>query len=94
MDITANNLEAAIIDQQVAGRINTPYAFVTTVNDKGWILGVAVANEPGYNPIFGKTFTSETEAGEWAKGLNEHIGLTPDDTARIIISTMGGRRFY
>ena len=48
-DITHQYLEAAIIDQNVAGAFpDKAYAFVAVVNG-GYSLGVAVANEKGYN---------------------------------------------
>ena len=91
-DITSKYLEAAILDQIVAGTFTKPYAFVAVAADRGYILGVAVANERGYNPT-AKTFDTELEAREWAQGLNEHIGWSDDEIARIVISTMGGERY-
>lgn len=92
-DITNTHLEAAIIDQTVAGVFSDKvYAFVPVYEDGAWRLGVAVANERGYNPIGGKTFDREADAREWADGLNTHIGRDEDIAARIVISTMGGRR--
>jgi hypothetical protein len=89
-DITSKYLEAAILDQVVAGTFTKPYAFVAVVAaPRGWALGVAVANERGYTPT-AKTFDSEAEAREWAQGLNEHIGWSDDEVMRIVISTMGG----
>jgi hypothetical protein len=91
-DITNTNLEAAILDQKVAGAMHgKSYAFVAIVNN-GYKLGVAVANEPGYNPIEGKTFDSYGDAKYWANSLNEHIGLSTDEALDIIGSTMGGSR--
>jgi hypothetical protein len=91
-DITTKYLEAAFIDQNVAGAFfDRRYAFVSVYNE-GWQLGVAVANESGYNPISGKTFKDQDEAKEWADGLNAHIGLTDLAALQIIGSTMGGNR--
>lgn len=88
MSITSKYLEAAILDQVVAGTFpGKRYAFVAVVNGSGWGLGVAVADEPGYNPI-NKVFTDQAEADEWAKGLNKHIGLTDNEAFRIVGSTM------
>jgi hypothetical protein len=93
-DITNTHLEAALIDQNVAGAFaDKAYAFVAVVERKGWQLGVAVANERGYHPIAGKTFSDQADAKEWADGLNRHIGRTDDDVASIVISTMGGVPF-
>jgi hypothetical protein len=92
-DITTTHLEAAIIDQKVAGEFaGKSYAFVSVAFKRGWQLGVAVANESGYHPIEGKTFKRHAEAREWAEGLNRHIGLKQDDWLAIISSTMRGQR--
>ena len=91
-DITNTHLEAAIIDQKVAGEFaGKVYAFVGVIND-GYQLGVAVANEQGYSPISGKTFERYEEAKQWADGLNEHIGLSKEKALDIIGSTMRGPR--
>ena len=81
-DITNRHLEAAILDQKVAGAFaGKTYAFV------------AVKDETGYNPISGKTFHTHDEAKQWADGLNEHIGLSKAEALNIVGSTMfgGGR---
>jgi hypothetical protein len=97
-DITSRYLEAAILDQKVAGRFRGKrYAFVAVMQDTHpdgtpWALGVAVENEDGYHPLDGKYFTTMEEAREWADGLNEHIGLRPIDMVEIITSTMRGNR--
>lgn len=92
MDITNTNLEAAIIDQKVAGAFpGKTYAYTAVIDSKGWALGVAVANEQGYTPVIGKTFDKEREAREWADSLNEHIGLSRFRVMDIVVSTMGGR---
>jgi hypothetical protein len=91
-DITTRHLEAAIIDQKVAGEFaGKAYAFVAVIND-GYQLGVAVANEPGYNPIQGKRFERYDEAKNWATALNDHIGLSSDEAMDIVGSTMRGPR--
>jgi hypothetical protein len=91
MSITGKYLEAALLDQSVAGTfLDKKYAYVVVWCDGGWRLGIAVANEPGYNPV-AKIFDKEADAREWAKGLNQHIGLSEDDAIAIIASTMGGR---
>ena len=88
MDITNTHLEAAIIDQKVAGEFaGKTYAFVA-IASKGYKLGVAVKGERGYSPIEGKTFASYSEAKDWADGLNEHIGLSKDAALDIVSSTM------
>jgi hypothetical protein len=91
-DITSTHLEAAFIDQNAAGAFpGKLYAFTAVVTKSGWQLGVAVANEQGYNPIPGKTFKDRAEAKEWADGLNKHIGRDADQVLRIIGSSMGGQ---
>ena len=91
-DITNQYLEAAFIDQNVAGAFHgKSYAFVAIVNG-GYSLGVAVANEQGYNAITGKTFSTYEEAKRWASELNKHIGLSVDEALDIISSTMFGPR--
>lgn len=89
-DITSTNLEAAILDQKVAGVFRDKrYAFVSVpANDGWWALGIAVQDEQGYNPIDGKKFATRDEAYQWADSLNEHIGHKPNDIARIVASTM------
>ena len=92
MDITNTHLEAAIIDQKVAGEFaGKVYAFVAVTCKDGYQLGVAVANEAGYNPIQGKTFDRYEEAKRWASELNKHIGLG-EEAFDIIGSTMRGPR--
>jgi hypothetical protein len=91
-DITNMHLEAAIIDQKVAGVFpDKAYAFIATVGN-GYQLGVVIANEPGFNPIAGKAFVHYREAEQWAEGLNKHIGLSKNEVTDIIGSTMRGRR--
>jgi hypothetical protein len=92
-DITNTNLEAALIDQSAAGAFpDKLYAFTAVIENGAWCLGVAVANEKGYNPIPGKKFKTQAEAKEWADGLNKHIGRDDHSVMAIICSTMGGRR--
>ena len=88
-DITNIDLQAAILDQKVAGAFaGKRYAFVAIMSDAGWALGVAVQDEDGYNPIVGKTFETREMAQGWADGLNKHIGLTPRQAIDIVVSTM------
>jgi hypothetical protein len=90
-DITNEYLEAAIIDQKVAGEFQGKvYAFVAVVEKSGWKLGVAVANEQGYNPVEGKIFKNQGEAKQWAEGLNKHIKVSEEDYLDIVSSTMRG----
>lgn len=94
MDFTSTNIEAALLDQLVAGEFRgKTYAFVALAEGGGYILGVAVANEQGYNPVGGKVFDDFNTAKVWAKGLNDHIGLSVENAAGIVISTMGGKPY-
>lgn len=93
-DITSRNMEAAIIDQKVAGEFRGKrYAFAPVLA-KGkkigefWMLGVAVENEAGYSPVEGRYFAEREEAREWADGLNQHIGHTPSSAFAIICSSV------
>jgi hypothetical protein len=89
MSITSEHLEAAIIDQTVAGTFTGQrYAYMTVGGQNGYELAIAVANQHGYNPVSGKIFGSQGEAKIWADGLNRHIGLTDEDALNIILSTM------
>ena len=91
-DITTTNLEAAILDQKVAGEFRGKrYCFIATRHGDQYILGVAVQGERGYNPIRGKAFITQAQATEWANGLNEHLGLTVEQATSIVISTMHRR---
>lgn len=91
-DITTENLEAAILDQQAAGMFHDKvYCFTRVYHEGAWRIGVAVANEDGYHPV-PKKFTTEAEARDWAERLNKHIGVEDDHAVDIIASTMGGRR--
>jgi hypothetical protein len=93
-DFTSMYLEAAILDQVVAGEfVGKDYAFVAVYSDGIPALGIAVANEPGYHPTT-KKLHSYDEANKWADELNAHIGLSKDRASELIISTMGGRAYY
>lgn len=102
MDPTNHNLNAAILDQVVAGSFppGTAYAFVAILRDdlpRQWGLGIAVANESGYNPVSAEatefSWDYYKDADEFAKGMNRHIGIDWKQEAEIIASTMGGRRY-
>jgi hypothetical protein len=93
-DITSLNLEAALLDQIVAGTFHDKtYAYTSVIAKGGYQLAVAVVNEKGYCPIDGKTFDNWDEAMSWADSLNKHIGLSTDKALSIVVSTMGGRRY-
>jgi hypothetical protein len=90
--ITSKYLEAALIDQIVAGQFSgLVYAFASVPEPGGWVLGVVVANEKGYSPVRGKVFTTSTECEYWVEGLNAHIGRSPESVMSIVGSSMGMR---
>jgi len=91
-DPTHNNLDAALLDQKVAGVFQgKDYAYVPVVTERGWEAGIAVANEDGYNPIDGfRSFPDQDTARAFCNGMNKHIGLPMDHATGIIVSTMGG----
>lgn len=93
-DITSYNLNAALLDQQIAGAFaGKKYAFVAVVSDtsaKTFGVGIAVKDEPGYHPIESKIFQWDDyeEATAFCKQMNLHIGLDAVEVARIVTSTM------
>jgi len=92
VDPTHHSLEAAILDQKVAGAMgDLPYAYVPVLNDDGkWALGIAVEDEAGYSPVTGMDFRTDQEARNFADGMNKHIGLDPYRTMEIVTSSMRG----
>lgn len=98
-DPTNHNLSAALLDQKVAGLFHDQiYAYtVVTVEElpKLWSLGIAVANEDGFNPILSSEFNWDDfdQASSFVEGMNLHIGLKERDAIEIVVSTMGGRRY-
>jgi hypothetical protein len=92
-DPTHNWLEAAILDQAIAGLFgNKAYAFVAVLRSgpKPWGVGVAVVEERGYHPIDTEifSFAKREEAEDFCDGMNRHIGLSRLGTVRIIASSM------
>ena len=74
---------------------NKPFALVPIVGDstEHWKIGVATANEQGYDPTTWQTFDTRNEAAEFCEMMNEKMGLTDREANLIIISTMGGREY-
>ena len=92
-DPTQKSLEAAILDQVVAGTFDgKPYAFVAVIggSTKQWTIGVAVENESGYSPVSGDyfEFDSYEKASDFCDGMNKHIGLDKYRATQIICSSM------
>lgn len=91
IDPTNHSLEAAILDQKVAGAFHgKSYAYVSVIRETGqaWGIGIAVEGERGYNPIDGIGFDRHYEAKEFCAGMNLHIGLSEHRMAEIVCSTM------
>lgn len=86
----------AIFEKQGRG----PIAFVAIVPDEnlpgiGGSLGIAVANEPGYNPIplAHARYATFADAELHAEEMTAMIGVDSADGYAIIFSTMGGKPF-
>lgn len=85
-------LEAGV-DEIMAGKL---FAFVAVVGKNyPWRLGLAVANERGYNPVpeFWAHGDDMDAFHAHADELNEAMGLGKDAALRIIASSMGGARY-
>ena len=92
-DITHTWLDAALLDQVVAGKFHgRSYAFVPVMRDSGkpWGLGIAVENEGGYSPIDHDSFSWDEydKAYDFCQSMNRHINLDPRREIQIIASTM------
>lgn len=92
MDITQKRLDAAILDQKVAGAFTgKTYAFTPVITkDNRFGLGIAVENESGYSPVTARQFTwdERISASEFCDSMNKHIGLDALHAAQIVASTM------
>jgi hypothetical protein len=91
IDPTHNSLDAAILDQKVAGLMgDDAYAYVKVTGEgaKPWAIGIAVEHEAGYSPISGMEFATEAEADAFVDGMNRHIGLDARRAMEIVCSTM------
>lgn len=75
---------------------NKVFAFVAVVGENyPWRLGLAVANEQGYNPVpeFWANGDDMDAFHAHADELNEAMGLSKDQALNIVASTMRGRRY-
>lgn len=90
IDPTQQSLEAAILDQKIAGQMgDQPYAYVAVYTEgTKFGLGIAVEDQQGYSPITGIDFDSHDQAHNFADGMNRHIGLDGTRAAQIICSSM------
>ncbi len=75
------------INEMFAGKL---WAYVPVVEKFGIGLGIAVANEAGYNPIPLHWAIAETweEMRAHAQELNEAKGLNEEAAARVVCSSM------
>jgi hypothetical protein len=93
-DPTSKSLEAALLDQKVAGAMgDLSYAYVAVVGgSKQFTIGIAVEGQDGYNPIDGGLFEFDSydEANVFCDGMNKHIGLDKRRAIEIICTTMRG----
>lgn len=88
-DPTNTSLELAFLDQRVEGMFRgRRHCYVAVIADKGWGLGVAVADEQGYNPIDGLSYPTKQEADAVVAGMNEHIGVSRTEATEITVTTM------
>lgn len=82
------------IDSLVQGKV---YAFISVMSDHKAMpygLGIAIANEPGYHavPLTWAHSDSWATMSDYASELNREMSLSAIEEARIVCSTMGGRR--
>lgn len=78
------------MDAVVKGKVWAFVAVMPTATEPQYGLGLAVANEPGYNPIPTVWVWADTydEMDAHADALNQKEGLTPIEAAKIVLSTM------
>lgn len=68
-----------------------PYAWVAVVDESGFSLGLAEEGTKGYSPMKEDqkiTFPTYDAASEEAEARNGLLGLSNDDAAKIVFSTM------
>lgn len=78
------------IDEMFRGKL---WAYTPVIDEKGIGLGIAVANEAGYNPIPLQWCNGEKydEVREHADELNAERGLSSDCSMRVVMSTMAAQ---
>ena len=60
-------------------------------SEEGFTLGLATVGEPGYRPLKPENrmnFKTYDEANEAADGLNERLGLTPEQASKVMIDSV------
>lgn len=75
------------IEEMFKGKL---WAYAAVVNEQGIGLGIAVANEAGYNPVPMYWCHADTwnEMREHAKALNRERGMSDEEADKIIITSM------
>jgi hypothetical protein len=65
-------------------------AYTAVITSKGYVLGMAVKDQPGYYSLedsYG-VFDSYANAQERAETMNVGVGLTPEEANRIVLSSI------
>jgi hypothetical protein len=89
IDPTTNSLDAAILDQKVAGMFHgQAYAYVAVLKKSMFGVGIAIDGEHGYYSVDGLEFKTYGEANDFCLGMNRHIGLTFTRQIEITVSSM------
>lgn len=89
--LTAEGRFEAGIDNVVKGKV---WAYVAVTGEHyGARLGIAIANQQGYNPVPEHWAHADTydEMSAHADELNEAEGLSKWNATEVVISTMGGK---
>lgn len=84
---TAEGRFEAGLDAVVAGKV---WAFVPVMSGRVWGLGIAIANEAGYNPVPLNWAWADgrNEMQAHADELNKAEGLDDETVMRIVCSSM------
>ena len=98
IDPTQRSLEAAILDQKIAGKFDDkPYAYVPVISEgpKQWEIGIAVKHEQATaQSRAASNSTSTRKLMHSSDGMNMHIGLDPARAMKIIASSMSQQAKY
>lgn len=77
--------------ESVEASMKKPKAWTAVVEKRGFTLGIAVQDEPGYYQTDYPTVKTYDEAVKWADALNERMGVSKKDAMLIILSSMRKR---
>ena len=79
--------------QAMVGKL---YAYAAVMGRHGFGLGIAVANEDGYNEISATLYIADNydDAADEADRLNTSLGLSETEAVRIVASSMFKRATY